>query len=133
VLEMAEVGAGVALACVVGAESMACARIVRADNWMGWVRQVGPTDHQERASERPISADVRGPWDIERAGHAREGSWRRQDGPTGQRERRREGARTRAGADRRVPPIRESGRARGRLSRAGLLGLKLPFPFFLNF
>jgi hypothetical protein len=64
-----------ALACVMGAESTACAWVVRANGWVGRVRQVGPIDQQERASERSVSADARGPRDRERAGHAREGSW----------------------------------------------------------
>jgi hypothetical protein len=53
----------------------------------GRVRQAGPTDQRERASERTVSADERGPWDRERAGRVREGNRRRQVGPTGQRER----------------------------------------------
>jgi hypothetical protein len=64
----------------------------------------------------------------ERVGRAREGSSCRQVSPTRQRERE-----SGVGADRRDPPVRRSGRARGRLGRAGLNWAKIGFSFFLNF
>jgi hypothetical protein len=43
-----------------------------------------PANADGRTGER---ADKRGPWDSERRERAREGSWRRQIGPTGSRKR----------------------------------------------
>jgi hypothetical protein len=76
--------------------------------------------------ERLRTTDRWGRWDREReCGHG--GKERcRQLGPTEQRER--EGVSARVGADRRGPPVRHQGRARG-LGLVGWFGLNWLFPF----
>jgi hypothetical protein len=113
---------GAASVCIMGAESMtthgSCARVVRE----GRVRQMGPTGQREQASERAVKADVRGPRDRDRAGRAREGSWRPR--PTSQGER--AGTRGRGLAPTGGAQVLEGGRARahGWLGQVGLFGLK---------
>jgi hypothetical protein len=80
----------------------------------------------EIMGERLRTTDRWGRWDREReCGHG--GKERcRQLGPTEQRER--EGVSARVGADRRGPPVRHQGRARG-LGLVGWFGLNWLFPF----
>jgi hypothetical protein len=66
-------------------------------------------------------------------GRAREGSWCRQVGPTGQRERGRYSVRARAGTDRQDPPVRRSGRTCGLAGPDWAGWAEMEFSFFLNF
>jgi hypothetical protein len=86
-----------------------------------------------KVREQAVSADERGPVRRERTGRAHEGKGRRQDGPTGQRERGSGDVRARVGSDRRGQPIREGAGARGGLSRAGTARLKTVLPFSFKF
>jgi hypothetical protein len=108
---MSGVGAGAASGCVVGAESTACARVMRADGWgTGLTGRVHRASERGRANRR--SALMGGALCIERRRGAREGKRRQHGGPTGQRERGSGDTRARAGADKQGPPVKGMVQAR---------------------
>jgi hypothetical protein len=91
-------------------------------------RRRGRIHGGEIVGERLGTANRWGRRDRERVGAG--GERRRQLGPTEQRERGSE--RARVGADRRGPPVKHRGRARG-LGLVGWFGPNWPFPFSWNF
>jgi hypothetical protein len=90
---------------------------------------IGRTHGSARAGERTGGrADEWGPRGRERGAHAR-GVWRRQVGPTGQRER----EQAWNGADRRGPPVKEGRAGVREAGPAWASWAELAFSFFLEF
>jgi hypothetical protein len=100
-------------------------------------RGVPRRSERERARGETVQrADEAGPLGRERKERTSEGNWRRQSGPTGQRERKRKRGLRGNTADRWSPPVWRRGRARlcwAGLGRFGLLFLEFLIAFLFLF